>query len=59
MTRRHEPEIERIDRLIVAAWPLALAGSLRAVRRILKLLDRRAMLAGASPLGFERPDDPT
>jgi hypothetical protein len=39
-------EVERLDSLLAAMWPLAMDGKLGAVDRVLSLMDRRAKLLG-------------
>jgi hypothetical protein len=39
-------ELERLDRLFAAVWPLAIAGDLAAVDRVLKIMARRAKMEG-------------
>ena len=39
-------DLERLDRLIEMIWPIALSGELKAVDRILRILERRAALLG-------------
>jgi hypothetical protein len=39
-------EIERLDRLMLALWKLALEGESDAIDRVLKIMDRRAKLLG-------------
>jgi hypothetical protein len=39
-------ELERLDRMQVAIWDKAIAGNLRAVDRVLKIMRRRAQLLG-------------
>jgi hypothetical protein len=39
-------ELERLDRLLIALWDLATGGSLGAIDRVLKVMQRRAELLG-------------
>ena len=39
-------ELERLDRLLVAMWGSATAGSFHATDRVLKIMERRSMLLG-------------
>lgn len=39
-------DAERLDQLLIAVWPMATKGSLGAVDRVLRLLERRAALLG-------------
>jgi hypothetical protein len=39
-------EADRLDRLTLAAWPLATSGDLKAMDRVLSIMDRRARLLG-------------
>ena len=41
-----EQELDRIDRLQLAAWPNAMKGSERAILAIVRLMERRAKLLG-------------
>lgn len=41
-----ELEAERLDRAHRAAWPKAIKGDLRAIDRVLKIMERRAKLYG-------------
>ena len=39
-------DLQRLDRLLQAAYPLAITGNLQAIDRVLKILERRARLLG-------------
>ncbi len=39
-------ELERLDTLQMAAWPLAVGGQVGAIERVLKVIERRAKLLG-------------
>lgn len=39
-------EVERLDALLAAVWPDAIAGKVDAVDRVLRIMDRRAALLG-------------
>lgn len=39
-------EVERLDGLLVAMWPQARKGDLKAVDRVLRIMERRARLLG-------------
>lgn len=39
-------EVARLDRLLVAVWPMAIKGNLGAVDRALRIAERRAKLLG-------------
>jgi len=41
-----ELETDRLDRLLVAVWPVALKGEPKAVDQVLKIAERRARLLG-------------
>src|SRR5664280_3101378 len=41
-----ELETERLDRLLVAVWPVAMKGDAKAVDQVLKIAERRARLLG-------------
>jgi hypothetical protein len=41
-----ELETDRLDRLLVAVWPVALKGDAKAVDQVLKIAERRARLLG-------------
>ena len=39
-------EVERLDGLLRVAWPLAMAGNLKAIDTVLRIAERRARLMG-------------
>ena len=50
-----EQEIDRIDRLQLAAWPQAMKGDTKAILTIVRLMERRAKLLGLDmPIKIEQ-----
>ena len=50
-----EQELDRIDRLQLAAWPNAMKGDTKSIMKIVKLMERRARLLGLdTPIKIEQ-----
>jgi hypothetical protein len=50
-----EQELDRIDRLQLAAWPNAMKGDTKSIMTIVKLMERRARLLGLdTPIKIEQ-----
>lgn len=52
-------ELSRLDRMLMAIWPEALAGNVSVIDRVLKLMERRAKYGGLdkpTPIALTSPD---